>query len=216
MYLGTAEGIHNTQHKELSQDAIYAASFRDHLFVTASGNDAMDVDATVMSPPSFGLTNMISVAAVKQNERTGELEFWQNSNFGVNSTLLAAPGVQIVSTWPGNSLAFYTGTSMAAPHVAGAAALLRSATRGKLSNAEIKQILLDTAQPLDSLKERVRNGGMLDLEAAMKRALSLVTPAAGPFPASSNPSSPAASSPVADERLARISGSLVGQMAREP
>ena len=135
------------------------------LFVIAAGNgddggSGMDTDATPVYPASLPYDNIISVASLNYD---GALA--QSSNYGASSVDLAAPGSYILSTVPGESYAFYSGTSMAAPMVTGAAALLYS-YRTDLELKDIRQALLDTVHPLDSLSGKTVSGGMVDVGAA--------------------------------------------------
>ena len=72
------------------------------------------------------------------------------------------------------------GTSMSAPFVAGAAALLRGATRGVLTSAQLKEALLKGVQPLAALKGVTTTGGMLDVAAALAEAIRMATPTPPP------------------------------------
>jgi subtilisin family serine protease len=127
-------------------DAIQYANEAGMLFVAAAGNDAANVDghATFM-PSGVKLPNTISVAASTSKDQLAEF-----SNYGRKNVDIAAPGHHIYSTIPGNQYAFYSGTSMATPHVSGAAALLK-AHNPDLTPAEIRSVLMNTVDVIESL-----------------------------------------------------------------
>ncbi|MCR4411149.1 MAG: S8 family serine peptidase [Thermoguttaceae bacterium] len=99
-------------------DAIMASGDANMLFVASAGNSNVNADASPSYPAAYDLPEIISVAASDQNDAKASF-----SNWGATSVDLAAPGVNILSTTPNNTYSFYDGTSMAAPHVAGVAAL---------------------------------------------------------------------------------------------
>src|SRR5262249_33950829 len=101
------------------RDAIEYAQQHNVVFVAAAGNEGSDNDATPSYPASYDVPNVLSVAAYGP---TGALASF--SNFGRQTVDLAAPGVDILSSVPGNSYKTFSGTSMATPHVSGVAALL--------------------------------------------------------------------------------------------
>lgn len=157
---------------ELIKQAIAKAS--GTLFIFAAGNgDAFgrgfDVDAKPVYPVSYGLANIVAVAATNSQDQLGSF-----SNWGKNTVDLAAPGVNIVSTLPTKATAEMTankipttmgaldGTSMATPYVAGAAALIWS-TSPKASAASVKERLVAAVDKLPSLNGKVRSGGRLNL-----------------------------------------------------
>jgi subtilisin family serine protease len=129
------------------------------LFVAAAGNDGNNNDTAPIYPAAFDLPNVITVAAV---DSMGNLAGF--SNYGANTVHVAAPGDMILSTVP-NGYAYMSGTSMAAPHVAGTAALMMSS--GITDPAVIKERLIRTARPLDSLMGKVLSGGMIDTYEAL-------------------------------------------------
>lgn len=136
------------------------------LFVVAAGNGydekiGYNIDKNPMYPASMPYDNIITVANLMFN---GSLD--KSSNYGAISVDIAAPGVFIASTIPDKSYAFMSGTSMAAPMVTGAAAMLYSA-RPELSLQDVKNILLTSAHKLDKLNGRVFCGGMLDVYSAL-------------------------------------------------
>ncbi len=138
-------------------DAVRDASVAGHIFVAAAGNAGTNNDAAPNYPASFGLPNVVSVAATTRLDTLAPF-----SNFGVTSVDLGAPGQQILSTAPGGKYTVGSGTSTAAAQVAGAAALLWSRNPG-LTYSDVISTIFRTVQPLPSLRGRVATGGRLDL-----------------------------------------------------
>ena len=144
-------------------DAIQAANDAGLLFVAAAGNDASNNDTTSSYPANYDVPNVISVAAI---DRNGTLASF--SNFGADSVDIGAPGFDILSSTAtsDSSYASFSGTSMAAPHVAGAAALVVSEFSG-IGIAELRARLLNTSVPLPSLAGSTVTGGMVDAHGAL-------------------------------------------------
>lgn len=117
-------------------DAIAAQAQSGILFIAAAGNDFLDSDLVPVYPANYGLPNILSVAASNRQD-----EFSSFSNIGRRTTHLTAPGDQILSTTPNNTYAVFSGTSMAAPHVTGVAALLKAQDQSRDWRA-IKNLLL--------------------------------------------------------------------------
>lgn len=138
------------------QDAITQLGAAGGLFVAAAGNNnGNDNDSYPTYPANYGGDNVVSVAATGSSDTLASF-----SNIGATKVHLAAPGVGIVSTIPGNRYASFQGTSMAAPHVAGVAALLWS-LKPSLTAAEAKERLLSTVDKVPALTGKVASGGRL-------------------------------------------------------
>ena len=149
---------------QATKDALDAMGDVGILNVFAAGNDARNIDTAVpVFPASYTSPSILSAAASTQtDERAGF------SNFGTTSVDLAAPGTGILSTHNGSSgYAVFNGTSMAAPHVAGAAALL-SSYNPNLSNASLKATLLNTVDTIAQWNGIVKTGGRLNVDRALR------------------------------------------------
>ncbi len=147
-------------------EAIERANRAGILFVAAAGNGGSDGigdnnDITPSYPASYTHGNVISVAAITQS---GGLAGF--SNYGVTSVDIGAPGTAVWSTTAYKTYSSYSGTSMATPHVTGAAALY-AAAHPRSSAAAIKNALLNSAVPTDSLLLKTVTGGRLDIKAAL-------------------------------------------------
>lgn len=156
---GPAESDNN-----ILKDAVERARAKDVLFIAAAGNDGKDNDVTPSYPAAFDNDNMIAVAATDSSD--GMAYF---SNYGVKTTHLGAPGVSVYSTIPGGKYGSLSGTSMACPHVAGAAALIWS-KHPKWTYKQVKEVLLKSVDKLPSLEGKTITGGRLNVLKAMQLA----------------------------------------------
>lgn len=129
-------------------------------FVAAAGNNRTNTDRKPQYPASYNSPNIISVAAI---DNIGNLASF--SNYGLNTVDIAAPGVDIASTYP-DSYAYMSGTSMAAPHVTGIMALLKS-RNDTLSTQDLIDALYGTAVPSSSLSGKIKTGGIANAHKAL-------------------------------------------------
>ena len=138
-------------------DAITRANTANILFVAAAGNSGTDNDTTASYPSNYNVANVIAVAAI---DKTGALASF--SQYGATTVDLGAPGVDVWSTTAYNTYSSYSGTSMATPHVTGAAALYASTHPG-LTAAQIKSAILSSVVPTASLSGKTVTGGRLNV-----------------------------------------------------
>lgn len=124
-------------------------------------NNGTNNDTTARYPTNYNLPNVISVAATNNKDNLASF-----SNFGANQVDLAAPGVDIVSTYPNNSYGYMSGTSMAAPHVTGVAALVKS-QNSSLDDGRIRSRILGSVNKKDNLQGKVATGGRLNAASAL-------------------------------------------------
>jgi thermitase len=130
------------------------------LYVTAAGNDGRD--ARLVSPCNVPQPNVVCVGASDYNDRRAQF-----SNYGATSVDLFAPGVDISSTWPSNAYVFLDGTSMAAPHVSGEAALLLGA-RPSLATQQIKALIMASVDSRPGLSGLAVTGGRANAGSAAR------------------------------------------------
>lgn len=171
----SSEGAEN----KALQDMITYAQSKGVLFIAAAGNGHSgkgydnDTDSRPGYPASYTQENIISVAAIDENDQLGSF-----SNWGATSVDIGAPGVKIYSTMVGNKYSdtvvnlfglkvAWDGTSMATPHVAGAAALYWADHPNK-SWQDVKTAILSSAKKIDSLTNKTTSGGKLDVQALMR------------------------------------------------
>src|SRR5438128_5057042 len=182
---------------QLLYEAMCAAESEGILSVCAAGNSSHNADDRPDFPAGLDCASMISVAASTREDDPASF-----SNYGALTVDLAAPGESVLSTYRGaGHYANLSGTSMASPHVAGAAALLL-ARNNSLTPAALKALLLATVDPLPQWQGRVVSGGRLNVGNALARLVS------GPLPVLP-PDTNELASPL--PRISGISGNSQGR-----
>jgi subtilisin family serine protease len=144
------------------KDAVVRAEKAGVLFVAAAGNDGTDNDRDPVFPAAFDVPNMLTVAATTE---TDGMAFF--SNKGAKSVHVGAPGTNVYSTAPNGRYQKLSGTSMACPHVAGAAALVWS----QFPNADYKEIkrrLMDSGDAISALNGKTVSGKRINVMNAVK------------------------------------------------
>jgi len=134
------------------------------LFVFAAGNSGTDNDVYPTSPANIQSHNTMAVAALLDLETIAPF-----SCYGVEHVDVAAPGVGITSSIPGDEYLKVSGTSQAAPYVTNVAARVFD-LNNHLGPAEIKRIIMETVDKKDYLANKVRSGGLVNLKRALRAA----------------------------------------------
>jgi subtilisin family serine protease len=137
-------------------DAINAAGAAGQLMVFAAGNNGWNIDLVPFYPPSYVAPNMITVTSTDGRDLRPTL-----TNYGVATVNLGAPGYGIYSCKPGGLYQSLNGTSMAAPHVTGTAALAMGSFP-LASSGQIRQLILTSTDPIASMNGTTSTGGRLN------------------------------------------------------
>lgn len=162
------------------KEAIQYAQDKGVLFVAAAGNGRKgvgynnDTDSLPIYPASYSFENIITVAAIDSSDKLGSF-----SNFGSKTVHIGAPGVKVFSTTVANQYsdtvidkfgfkATWDGTSMATPHVAGAAALYWSA-HPNATYKDVKNAILKSAIKIPALTGKAVTEGKLNVKALMNQ-----------------------------------------------
>ena len=152
----------STQRSRALEEVIRNAYENDILFVAAAGNSTVDNDRRPHFPSSYNVPNVVSVAALDRNDQLAKF-----SNWGAKSVAIAAPGVEILSTWLGNAYEEKSGTSMATPVVSGVAALILAENPG-MSVDDLRKKLMDSTDPIVALKGKTVSGGRINAAKALE------------------------------------------------
>jgi subtilisin family serine protease len=152
----------STQKSRALEDVIRTAYENDILFVAAAGNASTNNDRSPHYPSSYDVPNVVSVAALDRNDQLASF-----SNYGAKSVAIAAPGVEILSTWLGNQYEEKSGTSMATPVISGVAALILS-ENPRMSVDDLRKKLMDSTDPIVALKGKTVSGGRINAAKALE------------------------------------------------
>jgi subtilisin family serine protease len=150
--------------RDLSK-ALKNALANDIVVVVAAGNEGLNLNNKDEYPQKSRLANMISVAASRRDRN-----LWVRSNFGSKMIDLAAPGVHIWGPWIDGKWYRSGGTSFAAPVVSGVVGLVRSANRA-LKATQVVEIIKATVLKVPDLEDRLRTGGIVNADAAVRCAM---------------------------------------------
>jgi subtilisin family serine protease len=131
------------------------------LFITSAGNRSKDIDYVPHLPASYSLPNLLTVAATDHNDDKSLF-----SNYGKVSVHVAAPGEEIRSTFPNDKYGLMSGTSMAAPHVTGLAALIKAQDLSR-DWKSIKNLILIGGRQLPLLESITVTGKRIDLNGSL-------------------------------------------------
>lgn len=161
-----SQGVRLTQNSwggsNPNQALVDAMKASPALHICAAGNSSNDSDVKPLYPAAYPLDNILSVAATDQQDQLASF-----SNYGSVSVDLAAPGVGIYSTIPGADFGHKSGTSMATPHVSGAASVVLTEFP-ELTNKQLKDRLMFSTDRLPQLEGVVASGGRLNLAQALE------------------------------------------------
>lgn len=152
------------------EDAISANNDAGILFVAAAGNSARDNDQSDYYPSNYDVPNVMSIASTTNKDDMSGFSQW-----GLTTVDMGAPGSDIASTYPmalqgGNpGYVWMSGTSMATPHVSGVAALIASLDED-VTVAEMKDILMNSGDPIDALAGKTVSGKRLNAANAVEMA----------------------------------------------
>jgi subtilisin family serine protease len=154
--------VNGTEPSQALEDAIRQAEAQGALVVTSAGNDAGNRDRVASYPASIQSPALLTVASSTRGGTLGS-----GSAYGVSSVDIAAPGHAVLTSDLNGGFTTQSGTSFAAAHVSGAAALLASA-RPSATAAQLRSALVRSARRGGGVDRRI-GGGRLDVMAALKR-----------------------------------------------
>lgn len=166
-------GLNKAQNKEMVEEAVKYALSKDVLFIQAAGNGHDSLDSGTGYPDRKTKIDQKFVDSFLKVGASGFTDDEQLvvpfSNYGKQSVDVFAPGLGINSTIPGNLYEAHSGTSMAAPVVAGMAAVIRE-YYPKLTAPQVKEIIMKSVVKRDVLKDLCVSSGIVNAYDALKLA----------------------------------------------
>lgn len=153
------------ERSQAMEDLIAEAGRRGVVFVAAAGNSYANSDQHPLFPASYQLPNVISVGSMTAKGKKSSF-----SNYGPKTVHLFAPGSSILSTYPGGRYEKLSGTSMAAPLIAGVVGLMQSLD-SSLKPEEVRSLLISTSKQTKALKGRSQSDGHIDAAKALESIL---------------------------------------------
>jgi len=160
------------------REAIRALEQAGILLCIAAGNDGLNNDTASVYPANYPHHGIIAVAATDKADQLARFPVRGSSNYGRTNVDLAAPGLSVQSTFGPDANDYYAaffGTSAAAPHVAGAAALLAAANPAATA-ADLKTALLESVDLVPALAQKMVSNGRLNIARALEHPLIAIGP----------------------------------------
>lgn len=153
----------SSSYSELLESLLHTCGQEGIIVVASAGNDGDNIDNRKVYPASYDLGNLLTVSATDDTDQLAAY-----SNYGPYTVEISAPGTNVYSTWTGstNAYSILSGTSMAAPHAAGALALVRSLHPAESPFSSITR-LLNGAEAVPQLQGRIAQARRLNLYGAL-------------------------------------------------